>query len=145
MAIVHQDPPARPFTETRVVSHYHQRDPLLPVEPLQQGNHLLPGAGVEIAGGLVGQDQPRRHRHGPGDGHPLTLTAGEFGRAVSGPVLQPQLPQQLLAAAMALGGGDPAQHQRQLDVFTGGEAGDEVKRLEHETDAMAAQLGQCGF
>ncbi len=124
------------------MGHHHQRDPLLPVEPLKQGNHLLPGAGVEIAGRLIGQDQPRCHRHGPSDGYPLTLTAGELGRAMLGPVLQPQLPQQALAAAMALGGGDPAQHQRQFDVFTGGEAGDQVKRLEHETDTMAAQLGQ---
>ncbi|MNY30119.1 hypothetical protein D3C86_1642070 [compost metagenome] len=59
-----------------------------------------------------------------------------------GPVVQPQLLQQALAAAMTLGGGNPAQHQRQLDVFTGGEAGDKVKRLEHEADAMAAQPGQ---
>ncbi|MNW04737.1 hypothetical protein D3C71_2008700 [compost metagenome] len=62
-----------------------------------------------------------------------------------GPIVQPQLLQQALAAAAALGGEDAAQHQRQLDVFTGGEAGDEMKRLEHKTDAMAAQLGQRGF
>ncbi|MNR56262.1 hypothetical protein D3C85_1768040 [compost metagenome] len=62
-----------------------------------------------------------------------------------GPILQPQILQQTLAAAMALGGEDAAQHQWQLDVFTGGEAGDEVKRLEHETDAMATQQGQRRF
>ncbi|MNI67009.1 hypothetical protein D3C73_1226110 [compost metagenome] len=59
-----------------------------------------------------------------------------------GPIVQPQILQQTLTAAVALGGEDAAQHQRQLDVFPGGEAGDEVKRLEHEADAMAAQLGQ---
>ncbi|MNG19072.1 hypothetical protein D3C84_1031920 [compost metagenome] len=62
-----------------------------------------------------------------------------------GPVVQPQLLQQALAATVALGGGDAAQHQRQLDVFPGGEAGDEVKRLEHEADALAPQPGQCGL
>ncbi|MNY30111.1 hypothetical protein D3C86_1641990 [compost metagenome] len=62
-----------------------------------------------------------------------------------GPIVQPQLLQQALAAAMALGGEDAAQHQRQLDVFPGGEARDQVKRLEHETDTMAAQLGQRRF
>ena len=35
-----------------------------------------------------------------------------------------------------------AEQQRERDVLTGGERGDQVERLEDEADALAAQLGE---
>ena len=43
------------------------------------------GAGVEVAGGLVGEDDRRAADQGPGTGDALLLAAGEL----VGPVVQP--------------------------------------------------------
>ena len=44
------------------------------------------GSRVEVAGGLVGEDDLRPAGQGPGHGDPLLLAAGELARAVREPV-----------------------------------------------------------
>src|SRR5215831_9336447 len=48
----------------------------------QQVQDLGTGAGVEVAGGLVGEDDFRPAGQGPRNGDPLLLPAGQLGRAV---------------------------------------------------------------
>ena len=98
---------------------HYQGDPLLPVKCLQQCHHLLAGVAVQIAGGLIGQQQGRRHGHGAAYGHPLALAAGEFGRFVAGAVAQRQPLQQGIHPLPAQGRRHAAEHQGQLDVFPG--------------------------
>ena len=45
---------------------------------LEQRQDGLAGGLVEVAGGLVGEDDGRLAGQGPGDGHPLPLSAGEL-------------------------------------------------------------------
>ena len=47
-----------------------------------QGHDLVGGFGIQVAGGLVGQDDIRVIDEGPGDGHALALPAGKLGRPV---------------------------------------------------------------
>ena len=47
---------------------------------------LGPGAAVEVAGGLVGEDDRRLAGQGAGDGDALLLAAAELARAVLEPV-----------------------------------------------------------
>ena len=47
----------------------------LPVQLLEESQHIPAGAGVQGAGGLVGQDQAGVSGQGPGDGNPLLLAA----------------------------------------------------------------------
>src|SRR5436190_1167731 len=72
---------------------------------------------VEVAGGLVGQQQPGLVGHGAGDGDPLALTTGQ-GR---GPVLRPRRQahavQQLGGAGAAPAGRHARQRARQLHVL----------------------------
>src|SRR4028118_1114986 len=44
------------------------------------------GAGVEVAGGLVGEDDVGAGQQRPGDRHPLLLAAGELRRAAPQPL-----------------------------------------------------------
>ena len=54
----------------------------------QQAEHLRAGAGVEVAGRLVGEDDLGPGDQRPGDGDPLLLAAGQLRRAVPQPVGQ---------------------------------------------------------
>src|SRR5689334_22858647 len=48
------------------------------VEFIKEGHDLVAGLGVEVAGGLVGEDDGGVVDKGTGDGHALALTAGEL-------------------------------------------------------------------
>src|SRR5919107_593231 len=50
------------------------------VDPLQQQHDPLAGLGVEVAGGLVGEQDQRPVDERAGDRHPLLLTTGELVR-----------------------------------------------------------------
>ena len=74
-----------------VVGHHDHREPLLLVETPQEVVQSLPGLLVEVAGGLVGQEGPRRLDQGAGHRHPLLLAARERARPVVAALREPQL------------------------------------------------------
>ena len=59
-----------------VVGDEDDGETFLLVELLQHPEHFDGGAGVEIAGGLVGEEELRAVDEGAGDGHALLLAAG---------------------------------------------------------------------
>ena len=90
------------------------------------------GPGVEVAGGLVGEDDRRLAGQGAGHGHALLLAAGELARAVAQPVAEADGGHDLVEPGLVrLGAG---QRQRQDDVLLGAERGDQVEGLEDEAD-----------
>ena len=52
------------------------------VDAVEQAHDADRGGRVEVAGGLVGQEDQRPVHEGPGDRHPLLLAAGELVREV---------------------------------------------------------------
>ena len=50
----------------------------LGVELVEEGHDLIAGVGVEVAGGLVGEDDGGLVDEGAGDGDALALAAGEL-------------------------------------------------------------------
>ena len=60
----------------RIVRHHHDRLAEILVELRKHGQDVLRGGGVEVAGGLVGEDQGRVGDDGAGDGDALLLPAG---------------------------------------------------------------------
>ena len=107
----------------------------------EDGQNLPGGHSVQIAGGLVGQDQRRLRRQHPGDGHPLLLSARKLGRAMSSPILQPhprQRFQRLLPADFAA---FSPEYQRQLHIFQRRHGADQVEALEDKADLPVADIG----
>lgn len=100
--------------------------------------------GVEVAGGLIGEDDVGVGDEGAGDGDALLLAAGEGIRAVAEAVGEFEVGHEL--AGFEVGGGAVAavEHEGEEDVFFGGERGDEVEGLEDQADAAAAEEGE-GF
>ena len=70
------------------------------VHLVEDPEDLVAGPGVEVPGRLVRQDEARVHDDGPGDRHPLPLSAREFGGSGGGAFLEPH-PGERHAGALA--------------------------------------------
>ena len=80
----------------------------LAVQLREERHDLLAGLGVEVAGGLVGQQDRGRIDQRPGNGHALALAAGEFVGLVQHAIEQAHLPQgRALARSMRSSAGVP--------------------------------------
>ena len=123
----------------RIVGDQHQGGVVVAIQRKQQVADVMAGALVEVAGGFVGKQHARAMHECAGDRHALLLAAGQLGRVVSAARGQADRFQRV---ARALAGGTAAfQFQRQHHVFLGGQRGQQVERLEHETDQPPAQIG----
>ena len=72
----------------RVVGDHHDRLAVVVDAAPQQLEHLRAGAGVEVAGRLVGEDDPRPADQRPGHRDPLLLAAAELVGLVLEPVAE---------------------------------------------------------
>ena len=103
----------------------------------------LAGGRVEVAGGLVGQDDGRVAHEGARDGHALHLTAGKLVDLVV-EVVDRQVDggERRHGTRLALAHGDVAVDERQHDVPQHRGARQQVEALEHEADALPAHEGE---
>ena len=67
--------------DVRLVGDQHDGDAFV-IEGIEQCHDLFAGGGVQIAGGLIGQDQARLVHQGTGNRHALALTTGQLRRLV---------------------------------------------------------------
>ena len=82
-AVAHRDDPRRARGDVALVRDEHDGDPAVAVELLQEREDLEAGARVEVARGLVGQEQRRIGHERARDRDALLLAAGELvGRVV---------------------------------------------------------------
>ena len=72
-----------------VMGDQNNGDAFLFVESPEKFQHFFTGLGVEVAGGLIGEQDGGIIDQGPGNGHPLLLPAGELRRFVVQAIPQP--------------------------------------------------------
>src|SRR5258708_16703120 len=77
----------------RVVRDHHDRLLVFPVEPLQQCEHFARGLRVEVAGGLIGEQQGRVRDDRARDGDALFLSTRELTRVMLLAIAQPDDPE----------------------------------------------------
>ena len=102
---------------------------------------------VQVAGGLVGQQDLRLVDQRARDGHALLLPARELVRGVVRRARRgPTASSSSCARRARCGGGHGLRRveQRQLHVLEGGGAGQQVEVLEHEADLPVAQRRRGG-
>ncbi len=121
-----------------VVGDHHDGLAVLLVERRQQVEDLVAGLAVEVAGGLVGQQQRRVGDDGAGDADALLLAARELARIVFGAVGQAHDVEGDGHPLLALGLRQVGEQQRQLDVALGGQHRQQVVELEDEADVVRA-------
>ena len=108
------------------------------VEFAEEFHDLAAGGGVEVAGGLVGENHRRVVREGARDCHALALPAGQLARLVLKPVLHPDGTRQFDGAAPRLAFGNAFVEHGEGDVLGDGELRDEVEALEDEPQVVEA-------
>ena len=104
---------------------------------LQHIHDLRGGARVEVAGGLVGQQQAGAVHQRAGNRHALQLTARELGRQARAQLAQAHGVQHLLHAR---GVGSAQQQQGQAHVLRHVQVRQHVKGLEHKAQVFAAPV-----
>ncbi len=100
------------------------------------------GVGIEIAGGLVGQEDRGIEGERAGDGYALTLAAGKLVGEVVEALSQLDELEQGAGALVDLLAFEPLEVERQGHIFEAGEARQEIEKLEDEADFVAAEAGE---
>src|SRR6266511_3326399 len=126
-----------------VLADDHHRAAVVGGELAQQPGDLAADGGVEVGGGLVGQDDRRIVGERAGDRHPLLLAAGELLGPEAEPVAQPDAFQQGTGALVGGVAGGAGEVAGQLDVLGDGERRQQVEVLEDEAEAAGAQARQA--
>ena len=108
--------------------------------PLQKGDDLLAGFGIQVAGGLVGQDNGRFGSQGPGDGHPLLLPPGQLVGHAAQFFLQAKQGDDFFQEPFV--GTFPVQLHGQNNVFIGTENRDQIIILKNKTNSLPAEDGE---
>src|SRR5688572_333263 len=90
--------------------------------------------GVELAGGLVGEQQRGFVGQRTRDGDTLLLPSGQFRRAVVQALAEADILKELRGALRSFGGWNPGLCHRQGDILRGRQDRKQIKALEHEPD-----------
>jgi len=106
---------------------------LLPVEPAKQPQDLGAPVRVEVARGLVGQNEGGSVDERARDGHPLLLAARELRRPVPGSVRQAHQLKGIEAGRLGRHTAGPRVVRGERHVLQRAQRRDQVERLEDET------------
>ena len=115
-------------------------EPFAQVE--EQAVDLVAVVRVEVARGFVGQQHGGRIDQRTGDGHALLLAARKLSGLVVAPRREAHHVEQFGGTAFDIGARTPADQPRNADVLESRELRKQVVELEHEADALVAELRQ---
>ena len=128
----HAHPVSRGEGLLPVVGDEHRGRAALAQDALHLSPHLLPHGGVQVAEGLVEQDDHRPGRDGPGQRDPLLLSAGQLMGVASFQTAEPGYRHHLGGPAVSLARGQPVQSEG--DVSSHALVGEEGVLLEDHAD-----------
>ncbi len=112
MAVREAQGPVHAGREIQIVRGDHRRHAFLVHELHKLVENAIGGVGIEIAGGLVRQQDLRLIGDGAGNGHALLLTAGKFRRPMVPALRETKRPQEVLGAGLRVILGKPKDELR---------------------------------
>src|SRR5579885_11638 len=121
------------------VRHGEKRDAVLGDERAEEPDDLPAGLAVEVAGGLVGEDEPWPEDERPRDRDPLLLAAGELVGTVIRAIGEAHLGERGMGARRHFPPREPLGEERKPHVRRGGERREEVEELKDEADVAAPE------
>ena len=131
------------MSDVELVGHHDNGDAGV-VELLENAHDFDGRFGVEVAGGLVGQEQLRAVNQGAGNGDALLLSARELvGQVVVAGGQTDDLEGMHGSLAHFFRGDAPRGVEHgQLDVFERGGAREQIEPLEDKTELLVAHVGE---
>ena len=138
------DQPVRHVGDVALVGDDHHRHAVF-LHVLQHAHDVARGGRVERAGRLVGEQELRLRDQRAGDRHALLLAARQLRRQVLSAIREPDPIEVLERDRVALFARNALVVERQRHVLGRVLERDEVKRLEHEADELAAIGRRPGF
>jgi len=137
-----QGPGGDRFEDGVIMSGHKDRRPLV-IDIAQQAQKLGGEIGVEVAGGLIGENQSWLVGKGSGDRDTLLLSSRESIRESRLPMLQTEAPEHFHSPAMGFARRDTMDAQDEGDVLEHGLAPQKLEILKDHAD-LAAQQRQPG-
>src|SRR5262245_12882444 len=125
-----------------LVMRYKHNGFALRVQVVDQLQHFLSGARIEISGGFIGKHQERVVDERTRNRHTLLLAARELVRAVVQALAQPHQLRQLDAAFVVIADIFPLIDQGHLDVLNDRKLRDQIVGLKNKTNLAATRFGQ---
>src|SRR5262249_30702282 len=132
------EPPARVRGEIAIVG-YHDDGDAVAVHLLEELHDLARHQRIEVAGGLIAEEEVGLADEGAGDGDALLLPARELRRKMAAARREVDALEDALDLVAALAGRQAAVAERQIDVVPDVEVGHEVEALGDEADLAVAQ------
>ena len=117
----------------RVVRHEHQRGAIA-VELTEQLEQPLTRGRIELTGGLIGQQERGLVGEGARNRHALLFTTRQLRGAMTTPVTEPHVPQQVSRPRLACAPRHARFGQRQFHVLECRQGGHEIEPLKDEPD-----------
>jgi len=137
LAVANLDAARRYRGDLGIVRDEHDGAAVL-AEFAKEAKDGVAGVRVEVAGGLVGEDDARAVDQSAGNGGALLLAAGELAGPVFGAIGQVHRLEGGQRALSALLARNAAVDHRQLYVLHHVELGQQIEELEHEPDLAVA-------
>ena len=141
MAVVESKDPVHLSSKPLVVRGHERGAGLLADETKELLEHDVRGRLVEVAGGLVGEDERVLVGERACHGDTLLLAAGQLGRAVGEALAEAQRGQQRFGAGARIRARGAVDQLRDDDILDGGEVGKEMVELIDEAEAVAPEAG----
>ena len=130
----------RPFGHCGVVAHHEQRHAVPFARCGEQIQRPLCAVGIECAGWLVGEQQPRTIGERAGERDGLSLPAGQLRGQMVRTVAEADFLQELRAPSSAFTVIHAGSEQRRLDVAAGAQVREQEVVLKDEPDHIPAEL-----
>jgi hypothetical protein len=131
----------RPSRDLGVVGYQHERGADFLLQLDEQVHRPQSGVSVQIAGGLVRQEQRWSGCEGSRQGDSLLLASGQLRWEVMRAIRQADLIEERVSSTTRIG--CAGEVEREHHVFAGCEIREELKALEHEADLVAAHESQA--
>src|ERR1035437_3460785 len=128
--------------QIHVVRHHDRGEAVTLVQPLDQIKDAVGGVLVQVAGGLVGQEQARIVDQRAGQCHALLLAARELAGPMAASIREVNFPEPVGRCVQRLPLADAAGKQRHGHVFQSAELRQQVLELPDIAD-LAVAKGRC--
>lgn len=141
LTVAHVQTPITACRQRRVMGDQHQRGTGIGAQRKQQFDDARAGAGIQIAGRLIGEQDTWGRREGARERHPLLFAAGELARIVAGALMQANSGERRIGALLSRAQALTGQLQRQQHILARGQGWQQLKILEHKAYPTLAQGG----